>query len=237
MKKGILTLVPATLLSAGLALGSSIFSSANAASLSFSPTLSTGDPIGIGITLDDGITAGKVRATVEVTSGLGDLSGVYFDLLNNSLLGDLTFEEVSFEGASGSPSDFISKIEQDGNVGGLGNGVNMNGGSGQSVFEVGLRVGASGGRNSGGTPDDYQKIVFDIGHTTNSLYLSDFSAENWGVRVKSVGDNRNGSSKLVGTVPNQPTPSKEVPEPASLLGLGLIGGAMAVSRRRSKQTA
>jgi hypothetical protein len=220
------TILPASLSIAGWLGLSNI--SAQAASINFSVPLANGDPIGIGVTLDDTLAgAGKVRATVQVTSGLGDISGVYFDI-TNSLLNNLTFTPVSFMGASGASNNFISLIDQDGTANNLGNGTNMNG-SGQSVFDVGLRIGNSGGINGG---DDYQKIVFDIGHTSSSVALSDFA--NWGVRAKSVlvNTSRNGSSKLSGEVPT--TIPAQVAEPSTLLGMALIGGGLKVLRKKQE---
>lgn len=194
-------------------------SEASATPISFFPTLSTGDPINFKITLDDSIGNGKIRITIDNTSSeVGDISGVYFDI-TDSLLENLTFDEVSFMGNSNSPFEFISLIDQDGNANNLGNGVNMNGGSGQSIFDVGLKIGKSGGLTFRGTPDDYQKIVFDIGHSLSPVLLSDF--ENWGIRAKSVfvDDSRDGSSKLTGSVPINP-----VPEPLTILGVGTAIG-------------
>ena len=189
------------LIATGVALSTTLFSTANAATMNFSSELSTGDQAGVDFFLDDSVKDGSVDVTVKVNGtgdGIADISGVWFHIADESLIPGLTFDEIDYTAVGvGTNSEFITKISLGENSNNLGNGVNLNG-SGPNNFDVGLRIGQSGGINGG---DDFRSITFRIGHTTEDLDLSLFSEEGWGTRLKSVGANRNGSSKLQATAP------------------------------------
>lgn len=191
------------LIATGFALSSALFSSANAATMSFSSEVSTGSTAGVDYFLDDSVKAGSVDVTVNVNDtgdGIADISGVWFQIADEGLIPGLTFEEIDYTAVgTGTNPDFISSISlgANGANNNLGNGVNLNG-SGPKNFDAGLRIGQSGGINGG---DDFRSITFRIGHTSEDLDLSLFSEQGWATRLKSVGENRNGSSKLEATAP------------------------------------
>ncbi|MBF2036865.1 MAG: hypothetical protein IGR92_15675, partial [Leptolyngbyaceae cyanobacterium T60_A2020_046] len=190
----------AVLLSGGASifLATALASTANAATLVLETRLTDGPNIGYQITLDDDFGGSGIRATIETASGLGDIAAVYFDV-SRAFWGNLIFTEVSSEGADGRPDDFITAVNQSGNAGGFGGGLNM-AGPGKSNFNVGLRV----GNRTINDGDDFQAIVFDVTtqDTERELALTDFGA--WGIRTFSVernNGNRTGVSKSVARSP------------------------------------
>lgn len=188
----------------GIFLGAS---TAHAASTAFTLTPFTGDPVELTITLDDAVVPGSIELTATVTSGIGDLRGIFFDLVDDGLLAGLT---VMGDDVTG----FMT-----GSVINLGGGNNLNGGGTPCPCDVGVDIGTPGIGS-----DDIQSTVLVIGHDTMSLDLSDFAEQLAGARLTSVGAGRNGSSKLSGVVPE--------PGTASLLALGLGGLAI---RSRSQR--
>jgi hypothetical protein len=237
MKKTFLTFL-------GFYLLNSAFSSAQAASLTFTLDEFTGTNAQVNITLDDAIAgANAVRVTAAVeskkTGTIGDIVGLFFNLKDNSLIPNLTLTPVAqtpgnpltvsttkgvnklFLDNSGSTKDNIKAVDKN---------VNLNGGGETRDFEVGVQIGDGGLK---GTSDDYQFVSFDLKAT--GLDLVDFSKESFGVRLQSVGfgKNREGSSKLEGNIPPySPPPPKppitEIPEPntttaIALFSLGLLG--------------
>jgi hypothetical protein len=147
---------------------------------------------------------------------------VFFDLIQNVSTLPLLPAAIT-----GNPGGITATISE-GAVNNIGGGVNMNG-SGQSLFDVGVRIGISGGIGGG---DDFQMGMF----TVAGVSITDFTSI--GVRVKSVdvgGGFRTGSSKLSGPVPNGN--GEPIPEPTTivLLSIGLVGLAGAAARRKFKK--
>lgn len=238
MKTYFSTIVNSSLLVAGIAIASSIFSPVEAASLSFSLTPFTGDSAKVNITLEE-LSAGSntVRVTAAVdstqTGKIADIVGLFFNLKDDLLINQLTITPISAKpGVLPTVSDkkgfnklFLDKSGSttDGKTD-LDNNVNLNGGGVQRTFEVGVQVGKGGLK---GGQDDYQAIAFDLKAT--GLDLSDFANESFGVRLQSVGkgNNRDGSSKLDGKIPPLPPPPPppqitEIPEPSTAAAIGLF---------------
>jgi hypothetical protein len=180
-------------------------SSASAASTAFTltPFTFSGDPVELTITLDDEIVAGSVELTATVSSGIGDIRGLFFDLVDDSVLAGLS--------VTGSDVDEGNVLT--GSVINLGGGNNLNGGGTPCPCDVGVEIGTPGiGK------DDIQTTVLLISHSSVSLDLSDFADQAFGGRVASTGAKRKGSSKLVGVVPE--------PGTALLLAFGVVGLAL-----------
>jgi hypothetical protein len=199
---------------ASLAIMSS-FSSAEAASFSFNTSNFTGSDIKVNITLDDKAAGdGKIQFTVKMAAdspSIGDLRGIFFNISDNSLLSGL-----QYSAASGAKLDVKqSAYSTTGSLSSVGN-ANLNGDGGNHSFEFALEIGENGLK---GGKDDIQSTTFVLSHATRKLDLSMFSQQDFGVRVTSVGtgNNREGSSKLVGTSPLPPlsvTPTPVPPAPA-----------------------
>jgi hypothetical protein len=138
-----------------------------------------------------------------------DLRGVWFNFDPfPSYSGDLTVT-----GADVTDYSFI-----DNGVVDLGNGATI---TPEGPFDAGIEIGLPG--IGGG--DDFYGTSFTVSSTyPENLYLGDY----FGARLTSVGENREGSSKLVGTC-------SPVPVPATILlfGTGLIG-LVGVSRKFKK---
>jgi hypothetical protein len=163
-----------------------------------------GDDSEVTLTLDD--SGEGVSITVEVTEGVADIRGVFFDLnLDEAYLDDL---QISVDGDD--VTDYLV-----GSIINTGGGNNLNGGGSPCPCDVGVEIGTPGMGK-----DDIQSTTFVVTHDSLDLTLAMFFEQDIGVRLTSVGDDlhgsRNGSSKLGGTVP--------VPEPntVALLGLGLL---------------
>ena len=187
----------------------------------------TGDPLAVKISLNDMISSGDIKITVEVITNLsnpntGDLRGLFLDISNDSLLGGLSVINA--------PD--VTEFDQSGSVVNLGNGANLNGGgAGNSApFDIGFEIGTQGIGS-----DDIFSTMFTLTH--NSAYLDNslFAGEDLGVRATSVGlpGDREGSSKLGGTFDPPIDPQGgAVPEPMSFLVWALLATAVACSKRR-----
>lgn len=194
------------LVGAGAALILLLGSSAGASTIETLLHPFTGDDAEVRITLDDmSAGAGQVEVTVEVTEGIADIRGVFFDLTNDGLLGDLTVtgQDVTSYGVT----DVLRQ----------GGGNNLNGGGSPCPCDLAIEIGSPGMGK-----DDIWSTTFVISHP-DGIDLDAFRDQEVGVRLTSVGWNRAGSSKLSGVVVPEPTT-------ASLLTLGLLGLAL---RRRA----
>ena len=188
-------------------------SAASALSMEFTLQSFTGDPSEVTILLDDAAAgAGNIQMTVTVSVGIGDLRGIFFDVVDDGVLAGLqiTGDDVT----SISLYDVIN----------IGRGANLQGGGSPCPCDVGVEIG-----NPGMGKDDFQTTVIVIMHEALDLDLSMFSEQAFGVRLTSVGMDerrREGSSKLGGEAPFV------VPEPstAGLMGMGFA--AFAFQRRR-----
>ncbi|WP_424102411.1 PEP-CTERM sorting domain-containing protein [Moorena producens] len=214
---------PSLMAAATVTIAASAFTaiSAEAAALDFDISPFTGDQAKVKITLEQ--VGNDVKFNFEVTDTLADITGVFFDL-NNTF--NLNSNDLSASG-----NDVTGSLVT--NTSNLGGGVNLTGGgpSNPGSFDFGLKIGTNGiGR------DDIKATSFTLSHATEALNLHMFEQQKFGVRLQSVGSNREGSSKLTGISPIKvirPSNSKPVgvPEPSTLLGLGLFAVGIAGTRR------
>lgn len=204
---------------AGLAIASSTLSPASAASLSFDvsePLSSDSASAKVKLTLDDTAAgAGKVQFKVDVVRNpnIADIRGVFFNILDNRLL-----QGLNITGAN--VTQFAT-----GSINRLGQGNNINPGG---PFEIGVEIGQQG---LGG--DDIQSTMFTVAHSSQALTLAQFSNQNFGLRLQSVGlpgSSREGSSKLGGTAPAS---SQPVPEPGTIVATGLFALGVGLLKKKA----
>jgi hypothetical protein len=250
----------------GITFASASISPAQAASLSLDLNPFTGSPASTKVTLDDQLDgAGKIRFRADV-SGIADLRGLFFNVSDDALLKGLQISGMNYLNAN---NQVVSVANQDisysfnaGNVSSVGGqSNNMNGGSGSHVFDAGVEIGKEGI----GKGDDFRSAWFTLSlsnsflqsdagakYRSEGLKLSYFANQEFGARLMSVGQNREGSSKLAGTSPNitvppvvvvppteQPQKPTEVPEPGSAAAFAFVAiGAYRLFKRNAnvKQT-
>ncbi|MBW4423489.1 MAG: PEP-CTERM sorting domain-containing protein [Nostoc desertorum CM1-VF14] len=225
--------VSSFLAATAVVISSSAFAPANAASMNFTINDFTGADTQVKFTLDDAIAgSGKVQFKVDYLSTgnntIADIRGVFFNILDNTLISGLQVVGT----------DVTAKIfDPNGKIKSVGSGSNnLNGGN--VAFEAGVEIGQEGiGQGKG----DIQSTIFTLSHSSQALTLAQFSQQNFGVRLMSVGsgDTRGGSSKLEGQAPYynytppQPPP-KKVPEPTTVAALGLFAlGALRVAKKKA----
>ena len=174
----------------------------------------TGDPLSVRIEIDDEREDGHLVITLSVDDdeSIADLRGFFAQVSDESLLPGLSVT-----------GDLITSSAFEANaVSNLGRGSNLNGGGTPCACDLGIEIGSPGAGKA-----DIQSVTFTLSHATESLDVSFFAGEEFGVRATSVGSDkggRNGSSKLVGVVPE--------PTTGVLMGLGLA--VLARGRRRTR---
>jgi len=176
-----------------------------ATTMSGAATAFTGNSLSASLEIDGDSDPGNLVITLSVDDdeNIGDLRGLFLQVSDESLL----------DGLSVSGSEITSSVFSADNVTNLGGGSNLNGGGTPCPCDIGLEIGSPGiGKN------DYQSVTFTLSHTSEDLDVSLLDGEDFGVRATSVGDeggSRDGSSKLIGVIPE--------PSTAILMLLGLAG--------------
>jgi hypothetical protein len=174
----------------------------------------TGDDASVQLDITGDGTSSITFNVQVLDPDFADLRGIWFDFDPfPTTPGDLTV----------TGADVTSFVFDEDNVGDLGNGANTNP---IADWDGGVEIGLQG--IGGG--DDFYSTSFVVSSTSENLFLG----TRFGGRLTSVGptgDDREGSSKLVG---NFTPPDNPIPEPATMLlfGVGLAGLA-GVRRRRN----
>lgn len=236
------------LLAGSLAIASAVFSTMPAQAAEKSLELTDKTNAGAGdyptVTVDLKDVAGGVEVTVNVNEGstgyTGDLRAVWFDLPNPG--------GVTVSGVSGGPVTGISGASNATNKG-VSKNADLSGM--KASFNLGVEIGKQGISKG----DDYQTATF----TLSGVSVADFSSDVIGTRLMSVGNDSNGRglSSKTGTsaIPgNYDTPSsggstgggstigggddggiinsEAAPEPLTIAGTILGGGAIVAWRKR-----
>jgi hypothetical protein len=214
-----MSVVPSFLAATTVLIASSILAPANAASLSFTIDDFTGSDTRVKFTLDDQIAgSGKVQFKVDYlatgSNTIADIRGIFFNILDDSLLSGMQVVGKDVTNSKFGPAGTITSVGSGSN--------NLNGGG--ILFDAGVEIGKEG---IGGNKGDIQSTTFTLSHISKALTLAQFSEQNFGVRLMSVGsgNSREGSSKLKGTAPYYtppPPPPQKVPEHSATAALGLF---------------
>lgn len=128
---------------------------------------------------------------LDDTGSIGDLNAIFFDLTNDALTSGLTVIGDDVTGTA-FKVDGVTKVD---------NYTNMNG---EVIKDFGKFDGGVQFGTSGIGSDDIRQTSFTLSHDTESLTLQDFSLQDFGVRLTSVGPeggSRDGSLKIGGTAP------------------------------------
>jgi hypothetical protein len=148
-------------------LGSAL--AAHATSLEVTATPFKGSDTAVDVVLTE--EGGDIVFTLNVTKGIGDIRGVFFDVADDSLLDGLH--------ATG---EFVTKLETGGVIS-LGHGNNLRGDGSPCPCDVGVALGTPGiGK------DDIQSTSFVLSHDDVALTLDQFTEQLIGIRVTSVGN-------------------------------------------------
>ena len=144
------------------------------------------------------ITITEVNGTLQFdvtvldeTGSIGDLNALFFDLADDSLTSGIQILGDDVTGTA-LKVDGVTKIDSYTNM----NGEVIND---YGKFDGGVQFGTAGI----GT-DDIRSTTFTMSHDSQDLSLSDFSLQDFGIRLTSVGtedDSRTDSLKLGGTAP------------------------------------
>lgn len=154
---------------------------------------------------------------------IADIIGFFFDL-------DADFANLEISAVTGTEANGVSIMLDDLNLtinpaGGLtdlGGGINLNG-TGES-FQAGVSFGTNGIGGRGGNKLDVRSVEFTLSSTNGSnIEIGD----NFGLRLGSVGADREGSSKLI----NSELPPQDAPFSTSA-GVAFLGMALVALRRR-----
>ncbi|WP_375502427.1 PEP-CTERM sorting domain-containing protein [uncultured Nostoc sp.] len=222
--------IPSFLAATAVVISSSVFAPANAASMSFTINDFTGADTQVKFTLDDAIAgSGKVQFKVDYLSTgkntIADIRGVFFNIFDDTLLSGLQVVGTDVTSKQFGPAGKVDSVGSSSN--------NLNGGGGS--FDAGVEIGQEGiGKGKG----DIQSTIFTLSHSSKALTLAQFSQQDFGVRLMSVGSatKREDSSKLKGQAPYYtppPPPPKQVPEPTTVVALGIFAvGALKVAKKK-----
>jgi hypothetical protein len=146
-------------------------------------------PLQVKVTITE--VGGDLQVTLEVVSGfIADLRGFFFNLADDTLIDTLsvTGSDIT-DSAFDTDEDGVPEID---NVPPGEPTINPGG-----PFFVGIELGTTGTGS-----DDISTTSFTIHSSTTALTLADIADQDVGVRATSVGADREGSSKVVGTVPS-----------------------------------
>lgn len=147
------------------------------ASVTFDVATFTGDDATASVTLEE--VAEGIKVTVGGFNTPADLRGVFFNLADPSLLAGL----------------LVDGAEVTGSAFGSG-GVSLDANVTPASFQGGVEIGTSDI-----DMDDIGMTMFTLSHADTQLTLDQFLGQEFGVRLTSVGENRDGSSKLQGIAP------------------------------------
>ena len=131
---------------------------------------------------------------LDDTGAIGDLNALFFDLADDSLTTGLTIEGADVT-ETALKVDGVTKLDSY---------TNMNG---EVVKDLGKFDGGVQFGTQGIGEDDIRETSFILSHETETLSLADFSLQDFGVRLTSVGEeggSRDGSLKLGDTAPEFP---------------------------------
>lgn len=157
------------------------------------------DPqISVGITITEQ-EDGSLLFNLDVlddTGSIGDLNGLFFDIGDASLLEGLSFSDATHDIETVVKEDGVTKVDSYNNL------------NGEIVkeygkFDVGVQFGTQGMAE-----DDIQSTSFVLTSSTGDLTLDSFLAQDFAVRLTSVGEeggDRDDSVKIGGTSPEEPT--------------------------------
>lgn len=128
---------------------------------------------------------------LDVTGSIGDLNAVFFDLNDDSLTNGMSVMGSDVTDVA-LKTDGVTKVDSY---------TNMNG---EVVKDLGKFDGGVQFGTQGIGQDDIRETSFVLSHDTQALSLDDFSLQDFGIRLTSVGEeggSRDGSLKLGGTAP------------------------------------
>ena len=145
-------------------------------------------------------------AVLDTNGTIGDLNAIFFDLADDSRTSSLSIVDGSagYTNLDGSTGDTVENVFDEDSVRKVDNYTNMNGEviKDAGLFDAGIQFGSQGIAT-----DDVQVATFTLAASDGPLTLADFSLQDFGVRLTSVGDidgSRDGSLKLGGTSPEFP---------------------------------
>ncbi|MDJ0658835.1 MAG: VCBS domain-containing protein, partial [Crocosphaera sp.] len=148
--------------------------------ISFQLDQFTGSDAKVLITLEE-LANGEIELTVDVEDGiLADIRGIFFNIGDESLIDGLTVKGEDVTNTNSGEIGIADEVDR------VGNAVIR-----PASYDYGVEIGTSGIGF-----DDISLTSFIISHVDQALGLEDFIGEEFGVRLTSVGDDREGSSKL-----------------------------------------
>ncbi len=165
--------------------------------------------VNIEVTITENLDGTLTFTTSVITEGenatglIGDINAIFFDVADNV---DVSLLETS-EGTDLNTSEAVvlEDVFKEESVTKVDSYTNMNG---EVVKESGKFDGGVQFGTQGIGEDDYQSVSFTLSTSDGSpLTLADFSLQDFGVRLTSVGEeggSRDGSLKLGGTAPEFP---------------------------------